>query len=99
MARFAFAVLRARKAKKAMKALKKAMKALRKDNLFFELWSAEQQRSIDDLEARLQTAEEALLRQRDENGWMRQSILNLLERLHAMESRLPRPEPAVTMFV
>jgi hypothetical protein len=99
MARFVLAVLRARKARKAMKALKKAMKALRKDNLFFELWSAEQQRSIDDLEARLQTTEEALLRQRDENGWMRQSILNLLERLHAVESRLPTPEPTVALFV
>jgi hypothetical protein len=99
MARSVLAVLRARKARKAMKALKKAMKALRKDNLFLELWSAEQQRSINDLEARLQTTEESLLRQRDENNWMRQSIIGLLERLYEVESRLSAPEPEDALFV
>jgi hypothetical protein len=98
MGRARLAVLRAMKARKAMKAMKKAMKATQKTIRFLELWTAEQQRVLNDSEARMQSMDDALVAQRDENKWMRGQIIDLLERMFDVEAKLSSPAPENDLF-
>jgi hypothetical protein len=79
------------KAMKVMKAMKKDMKAAKKTIRFLELWTAEQQRVLNDLEAHRQSMVDALDAQRDENRWMRRQIIDLLECIADVEAKASPP--------